>query len=83
MDNEFYGERLAIIRYIKGLSLQDIADNLGLSKNAIHKIEKDQMRPSIVTLAGICQIFQLPNDFFTRKELHFTIKGNKLVFVNK
>lgn len=69
---KFYGNRLRAIRYFNGLTMSDIGDKLGISKQALSKYEKGQMKPSYTVEVGMCSILNVPADFFTRKSI--TIK---------
>jgi len=57
----------------------DLAKMLDLSKNAIKKYEDEDMKPPYPTIIGICEILQVPKNFFSKSELNFKMVGNKVV----
>lgn len=62
------GERIVSARKMAGLSLQDLADRLeiGITKQALNKYEKDSVRPSGETLVKIAAVLGVPIDYFYR-----------------
>ena len=52
-------------RHQKGLSQQELADKLGVSRQTINAIEKGDYNPTIRLCIGICKILGLTlNDLF-------------------
>ena len=48
-----------------GLSQQQLADRVGVSRQTIHAIEKGDYNPTIVLCIGICRVLGLTlNDLF-------------------
>lgn len=72
----FYHQRLTLIRIMRGLSMQDVARQIGLTKQAISKYEQGKMQPSKATLVGMCKILKLPEEFFTCEILLIKLVGN-------
>ena len=53
-----------------GLSQQELADKLGVSRQTINAIEKGDYNPTIKLCVGICSILGLTlNDLFWNEEL--------------
>ena len=53
-----------------GLSQQELADKLGVSRQTINAIEKGDYNPTIKLCVGICRILGLTlNDLFWNEEL--------------
>ena len=75
----FKSKRLLLLRFYYQLSCQEIADKTGLSKQAISKFETGELKPSEVTMLGLCNMFNLPDDFFTRDELIIKCVGDKII----
>lgn len=58
---EFY-ENLSALRKAKGLSQEDMAEKLGVSRQAISKWENGLTSPEMANIAGICEILEVtPN----------------------
>ena len=52
-----------------GLSQQELADKLGVSRQTIHAIEKGDYNPTIKLCVGICKVLGLTlNDLFWEEE---------------
>lgn len=49
------GERVKSIRNEKGLSLEDVAKEIGKDRQSIHKLEKGDFNPSYIYLLQICK----------------------------
>ena len=56
--------RIRNARKLKGLSLQDIADELGVSKQMISKYEKGISIPNSSNLIMLAKLFDLKIDYF-------------------
>ena len=56
-------------RAAKGLSQQELADRLGVSRQTINAIEKGDYNPTIRLCIGICRVLGLTlNDLFWKEE---------------
>lgn len=56
-------------RAAKGLSQQELADRLGVSRQTINAIEKGDYNPTIRLCVGICRVLGLTlNDLFWEEE---------------
>jgi len=65
MYDEFFAERLAKLRAIKGISARDMSLSLGQSENYINKIENKRSMPSMSAFFNICEYLGVsPNEFF-------------------
>ena len=61
--------RLRETRAEKGLSQQELADCLGVSRQTINAIEKGDYNPTIKLCIGICRVLGLTlNDLFWEEE---------------
>lgn len=58
------GPRLRALRTRQGLSLQQLADQSGVSPAAIHKVEQSTMVPTITTLLKLAATFGVPVGHF-------------------
>jgi transcriptional regulator with XRE-family HTH domain len=55
-------EQIRSKRKAEGLSLQQLADNVGISKQALSKIETGQSQPKPETLKAICKALGVTKD---------------------
>ena len=78
MENIFYGNRLTLIRMLNGLSMQDLADKTGLSKQSISKFENGELKPAYATMVGIGKIFEMPDEYFTKKDVNIKLNGARV-----
>jgi Zn-dependent peptidase ImmA (M78 family)/DNA-binding XRE family transcriptional regulator len=68
MENKnVFGQNLHIARTLLGLSLQKLADVVGVSKQAISQYEKGAMQPNSTILIKLATALQQKVDFFFRK----------------
>ena len=58
-----FGEKLISLRKQQGLSQEDIAKKLFVSRQAVSKWEKNQSLPDIEKLKDLCRIFNVSMDF--------------------
>ncbi len=62
---EFFRQRLAQLRILKGVSARDMSLTLGQSESYINKIENGKALPSMQVFFYICEYFGIsPKDFF-------------------
>lgn len=66
------GAKVKQLRIKKGLSLQGLADEIGVSKPHIFEIEADKVENlSVKTLQKICVFFELPVSYFLEENISF------------
>nr|WP_320145690.1 helix-turn-helix transcriptional regulator [uncultured Anaeromusa sp.] len=58
-----FAERLILLRKERNLYQKDIADVLGVTKNAITKLEKAQRSPSFEVLVALADYFNVTLDY--------------------
>lgn len=73
-----FGTRLQQIRKASGLSQEQLADLLNMSRQAISKWETDQATPDIEKLSLLCNIFKISADELLGKESLSQQKSGKL-----
>ena len=66
------GERILTLRQEKGISQQDLAQALGISRQAISKWENDQTSPDTINLIRLCDILDT--------EVEYLATGKKPVY---
>lgn len=57
------GERLKEEREKRGLTQQDVADEIGVTKQAIFSYEKGVRSPTVTTLCALAQFFEVTTDY--------------------
>ncbi|PWA09501.1 helix-turn-helix domain-containing protein [Flavobacterium laiguense] len=76
------GQRIRNSRIHKGLSLQEVADSIGVSKQMVNKYELGKSMPTSDKLIAISKLFNQKIDYFFRKsevvigEISFRKKSN-------
>ena len=79
MDLESFGERLAKLRTLKGVSARDMSLSIGQSANYINKIESNKSFPSMTAFFYICEYLEISQkDFFDESNV-VPVKLNELV----
>jgi len=72
------GEKIKILREIKKMTPEYIADELGMSVSGYRKIERGSVRLSTEKLEKISTILDVaPNELLTSETLSFNITNNK------
>lgn len=64
-----FGERLKTLRLEKGLSQEELALKLGLSKANVSKYESGNIEPNFTTLKSIASIFNVSIDYLLGNEM--------------
>lgn len=64
MFNSINNIELKLVRYYYRMSLQDVADQLGISRQYLHKFETKQSSPDDEMLKKISQIYKVKPEFF-------------------
>ena len=64
---EIVAQRIRNSRIHKGLSLQEVADRIGVSKQMINKYEQGKSMPTSDKLIALSKLFQQKVDYFFRK----------------
>lgn len=60
------GERLRMARRIRMLSLQEVADAVGITKTAVSKYENEKTAPNSSMLIQLSRVLQQPLEYFLR-----------------
>ncbi|KAB7668947.1 helix-turn-helix domain-containing protein [Bacillus sp. B1-b2] len=64
LERQFNGSRLREGRIYRGLTITDLANNLGVSKQMISKYENDKAVPTFESLLQISQLLRFPKEYF-------------------
>lgn len=68
VNNEFNGARLKSARKYRGKTIKDLADSIGVSKQAISQFENKQALPQFETLMKIIDNLKFPREYFYEKD---------------
>ena len=58
-----FGEKLSRLRKSSGFTQEDLAEKLGVSRQAVARWEAEETSPDIHTLLGICEVFHVSADY--------------------
>ena len=70
---EFNGERLKSARLYRGKTIQELADETEISKQAISQFENGKATPSIETLLKIMNVLKFPREYFRQVDDDITV----------
>lgn len=68
INREFNGERLKSARKYRGKTIKDLAEDIGVSKQAISQFENGKSAPLFETLIKIVNNLKFPRDYFYEKD---------------
>lgn len=74
----FNGKRLSLLRFLKGWSLQEVADHLGVGKQTVSKYESGQITPPLVIVVGMSELFSVPLDYWTSTYVQIDFSDNDM-----
>ncbi|WP_446897448.1 helix-turn-helix domain-containing protein [Clostridium sp. LBM24168] len=68
INREFNGERLKSARKYRGKTIKDLAEDIGVSKQAVSQFENGKSSPLFETLIKIVNNLKFPRDYFYEKD---------------
>ena len=75
------GEKITKLRNFMGISQEEFADELGVSRQAVSKWEMNQSLPQIDKVIQMCDIFKVSTDELLKDKISINVnkekKGNK------
>lgn len=74
--NNFNGDRLKAARIYRGRTISDLANEVGVSKQAISQFEKGKANPSFETLFGLINVLGFPREYFYEEDKDEIKVGN-------
>ena len=74
------GEKILYLRNLKGMSQEDLAEKLNVSRQSIFKWEANQASPQIENVLQICEIFNLSADDLMKDNIDIMQKKRKKYF---
>ena len=63
-----FGEKLSRLRKSSGFTQEDLAEKLGVSRQAVARWEAEETSPDIHTLLGICEVFHVSADYMIHSD---------------
>jgi len=69
MDNMAFGKQLKAARVKKKISMEELAQRIGISAKAISQIELGKRSTSLKTFVNICNILEIDPKYFLSKDL--------------
>lgn len=63
-----FGEKLSGLRKSAGYTQEDLAEKLGVSRQAVARWEAEETSPDINILLGICQVFGVSADYMIHSD---------------
>lgn len=80
MKNSVIPNRITEAREACALSMGDLADKIGVTRQSVSKYERGIMNPSFDVLQSISSLLHFPIDFFYKKELDLGAGSSPLFF---
>lgn len=71
------GEKITRLRTFKGLSQEELADELNISRQSISKWEMDQAIPQIDKVVQICEYFNISTDELLKDKITINVGDNQ------
>ncbi len=71
------GEKIANLRMMEGLSQEQLAESLEVSRQSVSKWEMDQALPQIDKVLQICELFNISTDQLLQEKNEINAKSNK------
>lgn len=72
-----FEEKIVELRKQKGLSQEELAEQLGVSRQAVSRWELGQTLPDIPNLLQLCELFGVNADYLVRDEEQVTAKSDQ------
>lgn len=76
----FIGKRLKEAREARELSMQGLAELLGISRQSISKYESESQSPGPSVLDAISRTLRVPRDYFISTRPHDNLKSDKTIY---
>lgn len=76
------GDRIALLRKVKGFSQTDLAKKINASREAIGKYERNEASPSVETAKKIADIFEVTLDYLIDENATMTFDKQTVNRIN-
>lgn len=83
MNSGVIPSRITEAREARAMSMEDLADGIGVTRQSISKYERGIISPSPEMLQAISVLLHFPIDFFFKEELSSTARSSSLFFRSK
>lgn len=67
-----FEEKIVELRKAKGLSQEELAEQLGVSRQAVSRWELGNTLPDITNLVQLCELFGVSADYLVKEEVNLT-----------
>ena len=71
------GEKIANLRMMEGLSQEQLAESLAVSRQSVSKWEMDQALPQIDKVLQLCELFNISTDQLLQEKNEINAKSNE------
>lgn len=75
-NNNFNGERLKAARIYRGVTIMELADKIGVSKQMVSKYENNKSVPAFETMLKIIEVLDFPKNYFFEEDIIQPKVGN-------
>jgi len=72
-----FEEKIVELRKAKGLSQEELAEQLGVSRQAVSRWELGSTLPDITNLLQLCELFGVSADYLIRDEEQLSVKSDQ------
>lgn len=72
-----FEEKIVELRKTKGLSQEELAEQLGVSRQAVSRWEIGQTLPDITNLVQLCELFGVSADYLVRDEEMVSVRSDQ------
>ncbi len=72
-----FEEKIVELRKAKGLSQEELAEQLGVSRQAVSRWELGQTLPDIPNLLQLCELFGVSADYLVKDEEQANVKNDQ------
>lgn len=91
MSNEFIGAELRLARSFRELTLEDLAEKVGKTRQYLHKLETDQAAPTEDLLLSLCSVLGVgagffqgqPRNIFQEDQFHFRKRASTKLYLKQ
>ncbi len=67
-----FGEKLQKLRKTKGMSQEELAEHLGVSRQAVSRWELETVTPDVANVVGLSKLFNVSTDYLLNTEFNKT-----------
>lgn len=81
-----FGEKLQKLRKTKGMSQEELAEQLGVSRQAVSRWELGTVTPDVANVVGISKLFNVSTDYLLNTEFNkcdITLENKEEISKNK